>query len=119
MKNGNRIGKAYERAGCIPWQQAGVAAYRNGQTAGPGKREGGVADIFLGINKLWPELTKTEALNVFKKLEQAKADAGNEQIPFVQHKRNHQPAVVHLYLEDFIEMAVAAYGIDTKHKPKL
>ena len=49
------------------------------------------------------EVKRTEKINVYKALEQAKEDAGDKP-PIVAHRRNRKDWIIIMYAEDFINM---------------
>jgi len=83
-------GKRGEReAAAEPGQLLGCDAPRGGQDQG-GPGSPGV--VLEGVN-VHVECKRTEAINVYKALEQATADAG-QKVPIVWHRRNGKPSVV-------------------------
>jgi hypothetical protein len=61
-------------------------------------------DVVLeGVN-IHVECKRTEALNVYKALEQATGDAGSK-VPIVWHRRNGKPSVVIIGTADLLRLA--------------
>lgn len=50
------------------------------------------------------EVKRTERFQLYPALQQAHADAKNSQIPLVAHRKNRQPWVVCLTLDDFMAL---------------
>ena len=61
--------------------------------------------LFQDIN-LHIEVKRTEALSIYKVMEQAEADAGDDDMPVIFHKRNNKPWVVCLLAEDFLDIMI-------------
>ena len=59
-----------------------------------------------GLPGFHVECKRVEAGNLYNWLEQAKADAGEDQTPIVVHRKNNKPWVVVLDLDDFLNLLV-------------
>lgn len=69
-----------------------------------GKAEEGEADL-KGLPGIHIECKRTERLNLYDALDQAKRDSeGSEQKPVVFHRKNHCEWVAILSLDDFMEI---------------
>ena len=69
-----------------------------------GKAEDGQPDL-LGLPHIHVECKRTERLNLYDAVEQAKRDSTNtDNIPVVFHRKNHCEWVVIVPLEDFMEI---------------
>lgn len=69
-----------------------------------GKKEEGQADL-LGLPGIHIECKRTERLNLYEAISQAKRDSeGKEQIPVVFHRRNHCEWLAILTLDDFMNL---------------
>lgn len=58
----------------------------------------------VGIPGVHIEVKRVEALHLWDAIEQAKNDAGSEEIPAVFHRKNGKPWVVVISLDDFIQL---------------
>lgn len=63
----------------------------------------GDADV-VGLPGVHIEVKRTESLHLYPALEQAAADARENETPVVFHRRNHKSWVVIMELEDFLEL---------------
>lgn len=69
-----------------------------------GKAEEGQADV-LGLPFIHAECKRTEKLNLYEAVEQAKRDsAGTEDIPVVFHRRNHCEWLAIMPMDEFMKM---------------
>lgn len=66
-------------------------------------------DVRTAIDQVHFEVKRTEWLRLYPALAQASADAGNEKIPVVLYRSNHQPWVAIVRLEDLPRLAVQLY----------
>lgn len=64
-------------------------------------------DVVLQGVSVHVECKRTETLNVYKALEQAKDDAGEGKTPIVWHRRNGKRSVVVVDTEDLVALARA------------
>jgi len=64
-------------------------------------------DVVLEGVPVHVECKRTETLNVYKALDQAKADAKAGSTPIVWHRRNGKPSVVIVEVERLRELAMA------------
>lgn len=62
----------------------------------------GDADV-VGLPGIWIEVKRTERLNIYEALNQAKRDC-KDNIPVVMHKKNNHEWIVIQRLDDWIEM---------------
>ena len=82
----------------------GIEARRGRQfQGGPGS-----PDVVADIPEVHFEVKRTETLSLYKAMEQAIADAG-EDVPVVAHRRNNQDWLVVVRLEDLGRLAVQLY----------
>lgn len=63
----------------------------------------GDADI-VGLPGVHIECKRVEQLNIHKAMEQAVRDARDGELPAVFHRKNRQPWLVTVRLEDFMEL---------------
>ena len=71
-------------------------------------------DVVLAGIDVHVEAKRVEALNVYKALEQAKADAGEGKTPIVWHRRNGKASVVIVDVVDLVALANAI--VDARRK---
>jgi hypothetical protein len=64
-------------------------------------------DVVLEGVAVHVECKRTETLNVYKALEQAKTDAPPSHVPFVWHRRNGRESVVIVETSRLLELALA------------
>lgn len=77
----------------------GYEARRGQQFAGGGDSP----DVVHNIDGLHVEVKRTEALSLYKAMEQAKADAGDDNFPVVFHRRNGKDWLVIMEADIFFE----------------
>lgn len=79
-----------------------------GYTARRGQQFKGTPDSpdIVGLDGFHVECKRVEAGNPYKWLEQAKADAGEDQVPLVVHRKNNQDWITILTLDDFLNLLV-------------
>lgn len=65
-------------------------------------------DVKTTIAGVHFEVKRTEAVSIYRAMEQAEADAG-EQIPVVAHRRNNKPWLVVVKLSDLVDL-LDAFG---------
>lgn len=98
--NGKRKGKDGELELAQKLREHGYNARRSVQYNG--KEEDGQADL-LGLPGIHIECKRTERLNLYDAMDQAKRDSkGKSQIPAVFHRRNFCEWLVVLCLDDFM-----------------
>ena len=71
-------------------------------------------DVVLDGVKIHVECKRTETLNVYKALEQAKNDAHPSHVPVVWHRRNDRESVLIVQTSDLVALAnavIAAKGM--------
>lgn len=101
-KNSKAKGKNGELELAKKLREHGYAARRSVQYNG--KEEEGQADL-LGLPNIHIECKRTERLNLYDAVDQAKRDsAGTGNIPAVFHRKNHCDWVVILPLDEFIKI---------------
>ncbi len=61
-------------------------------------------DVISPINWLHIEVKRTEALSIYKAMEQAFDDGGAFQTPTVWHRRNNKEWLVVMYADDFFDL---------------
>jgi len=83
-----RKGKTGELEACRELKTLGLEARRGQQYNGAD----GSADIVTDLDGVHFEVKRTEALSLYKAMEQAEADAGGK-VPVVLHRRNNKPWV--------------------------
>lgn len=66
-------------------------------------------DVVLDGVNVHVECKRTETLNVYKAIEQAKGDAGGK-VPIVWHRRNGKPSLVIVEADRLVELANAVCG---------
>jgi Holliday junction resolvase len=98
MINSKRKGAAGERELAAKLREYGFDSRRSVQYCGAN----GDADV-LGLPGIHIECKRTEKLNLYDAMAQAKSDC-KENIPAVFHRRNNCEWLVILRLEDFIEI---------------
>lgn len=67
-------------------------------------------DVVHGIEGLHLEVKRTESLRVWDAIEQAVADAGEDNLPAVLHRKNGKDWLFIARLEDMPEIAVKLFG---------
>lgn len=60
--------------------------------------------VLQGVN-VHVECKRTETLNVYKALEQASEDAGEDKTPIVWHRRNGKRSVAIVHVDDLVTLA--------------
>lgn len=98
MINSKRKGAAGERELATKLREYGFDSRRSVQYCG----SNGDADV-LGLAGIHIECKRTEKLNLYDAMSQAKSDC-KENIPAVFHRRNNCEWLVILRLEDFIDL---------------
>lgn len=100
--NGKQKGKKGELELAKALRQYGYDARRSVQYNG--KAEEGQPDI-LGLPKIHVECKRTEKLNLYDAVEQAKRDSkGTENLPVVFHRRNNCEWLAIMTFNDWMEM---------------
>lgn len=100
--NGKRKGKTGELELARKFREHGYDARRSVQYNG--KEEEGQADI-LGLPGIHVECKRTERLNIYDAVNQAKRDSeGKQQIPVVFHRKNHCEWLAIMPLDDFMNL---------------
>ena len=102
--NSREKGKRAERALAKKLREYGFEARRGQQFSGAN----GDADV-VGLDGIHIECKHVEALNIWKALAQSKADAKEDEMPTVIHKKNNTEWLVTQPLEDWIELYRAYY----------
>lgn len=89
----------------------GVEAHRGRQyRGGPG-----VPDVVADIPGVHLECKRAEKFSLYPALSQAAAEAGEEEVPLVCHRRNDQPWVAVVRLDDLPKLAVQLYLVMAKN----
>lgn len=83
----------------------GVEARRGCQNAGGPDSP----DVKHDLEGIHIECKRVERLSLYPAMEQAVKDAGEEDIPMVCHRKNHQPWLAVVRLDDLPELAVRLY----------
>lgn len=100
--NGKQKGKKGELELAKAFRQYGYDARRSVQYNG--KAEEGQPDI-LGLPKIHVECKRTERLNLYDAIEQAKRDSkGTENLPVVFHRKNNCEWLAIMTFDDFMEV---------------
>jgi Holliday junction resolvase len=100
--NGKRKGKNGELELARKFREYGYNTRRSVQYNG--KAEEGQADI-LGIPGVHVECKRTERLNIYDAVDQAKRDsAGKNQVPVVFHRKNHSEWLAIMPIDDFMKL---------------
>jgi hypothetical protein len=97
--NSKRKGAEGERELARKLKEYGYNTRRGQQYCGAN----GDADI-VGLPYIHIECKRVEALNVSKAMSQAKADARENEIPAVFHRRNKEKWLVTMELDDFMKI---------------
>lgn len=101
-KNSKQKGKNGELELARKLREHGYSVRRSVQYNG--KNEDGQADL-VGLSGIHIECKRTERLNLYDAVDQAKRDsAGTGNIPAVFHRKNHCDWVVILPLDDFMNI---------------
>jgi Holliday junction resolvase len=100
--NGKRKGKEGELELARKLKEHGYNARRSVQYNG--KEEDGQADL-LGLNGIHIECKRTERLNIYDAINQAKRDSnGKDEIPVVFHRKNKCEWLAILTMDDFMDI---------------
>lgn len=67
----------------------------------------------VGLDGFAIECKRVEAGNLYSWLDQARSDAADGRVPLVAHRRNRQPWVAILTLDDFLTLYRRAHGLAT------
>ena len=99
--NSKAKGSAGEREFAALLTQRGYPAQRNDQRFVGGS---GLPDVSAdGLDSFHFEVKRVERLNVSEAMKQAETDAAGR-VPIVAHRRNRQPWLVTLHLDDFLNV---------------
>lgn len=107
MTNGRQKGARGEREAALAWGMAmrcGLGECRRGQQFHGGSDS---PDVVQPIKDIHLEVKRTERGNPYSWMEQASYDAKSK-VPVVLHRRNHQPWLVILRLDDAERFILAA-----------
>lgn len=109
--NGNRKGKVGER------ELAAELTRLFGEQCRRGQQYSGIGgDDVVGLSGVHVECKRVESLNLAAAMSQAILDASDEEIPVVCHRRNRQPWLVTLRLDDLPELVTRLYlTLASKH----
>jgi hypothetical protein len=99
MTNSRKKGKRFELLVAGLFRSIGYEARRGQQYCGAN----GDADV-VGVPYLHIECKAVEKLNLYDAMSQAKADARENEIPVVIHKKNNCAVLVTMEFEDWGEM---------------
>jgi hypothetical protein len=100
VTNSRRKGKAGElEASHFLSALFGLPCRRGQQYAG-----GPYSPDVVGIDGLHIEVKRTERLSLYKAIEQAKHDAGPDEVPMVLHRRNRKPWLAIFEADDLISL---------------
>lgn len=102
--NSKAKGSAGEREFAAILTEHGFPAHRNDQTFTGGRNNPDVTAE--GLEGYHFEVKRVERLNVSEAMRQAIRDAGAGAVPVVAHRRNREPWLVTMRLDDFMNTAV-------------
>lgn len=108
MVNGRQKGASFERQMANYFREKGYDTHRGIQYRS-GQEE---ADV-VGLRGVHLELKRVENLNLQKAMEQSIRDAKDGEKPVVISKKNRQPILVTMLLDDWMEF----YESHTRRKP--
>ena len=108
--NSKRKGSGGERELAQLLRDAGYDAHRNEQRYTGGRNNQDVG----GLPGYHIEVKRTERFSLYAAMEQARHDADGTAVPLVCHRRNPQPWVVVMQLEDFIAL-IGRKEAQTRH----
>lgn len=97
--NSNRKGKMYEREIAKYLRDHGYDARRGQQYHG-----GADSPDVIGLPGFHIEAKRTESFRLYDALRQSQRDAAENEVPIVIHRRNDEPSVVIMFLDDFMEV---------------
>lgn len=97
--NSRQKGKRGELELVHKLQEYGYSVRRGQQYCGAN----GDADV-IGLEGVHIECKRVEALNIYKAIEQAQNDAVNGEIPCVFHRKNGEPWLVTMTMEEWVKM---------------
>lgn len=95
--NSRQKGAAFERKLANILKLHGYDCRRGQQYCGAN----GDADV-VGLDGIHIEAKAVENLNIYKAMDQAKADARQGELPAVFHKKNRKPILVTMELDDWL-----------------
>ena len=99
MTNSKQKGKRGELELSHKLQEYGFDTRRGQQYCGAN----GDADV-VGLDKIHIECKRVENLNLYKAIEQAQHDAKENELPTVFHRKDRQPWLVTMTLDDWIKL---------------
>ena len=99
MTNIRRKGANYEREIARYLRDHGYDARRGQQFRG-----GADSPDVIGLKGFHIEAKRTERLNLYDALRQSIRDSAPDETPIVVHRRNNEPNVVIMLLDDFMEV---------------
>ena len=106
MTNSNRKGKRGELELAHRLENLlGVEARRGQQYSG----SPGSPDIVHSIPRVHIECKRVEKLNINRAMDQACADAGEDDTPVVMHRTNQQPWLCTVQLDDLVALATSIF----------
>lgn len=105
--NSRRKGAVGEREIARILREHGYTTARRGQQF----KGGADSPDVIGLPGVHIEVKRVERLNLADAYAQAFRDAGEGEIPAVFHKRNREPWMVTITLEDFLRLYGGSHGI--------
>lgn len=110
--NSKQKGKRGELELSHKFQEYGFNTRRGQQYCGAN----GDADV-VGLPYIHVECKRVENLNIYNAIEQAKADAKENELPTVFHRKDRKEWLVTMPFEDWIEMySYYKHGVDNEQK---
>lgn len=97
--NSNRKGKTFEREIAKYLRDHGIDARRGQQYKG-----GADSPDVIGLKGWHIECKRTERFNLYESLKQALRDKADDEKALVIHRKNNEPSVAVLLLDDFMEV---------------
>ena len=98
--NSNLKGKTFEREIARYLREHGYTEARRGQQY----KGGGDSPDVVGLHGFHIEAKRTEHLRLYEALKQSIRDCAEGEKPIVIHRKNNEPSVVIMLLDDFMEV---------------
>ena len=98
--NSNLKGKTFEREIARYLREHGYTEARRGQQY----KGGGDSPDVVGLQGFHIEAKRTEHLRLYESLKQSIRDCAEGEKPIVIHRKNNEPSVVIMLLDDFMEV---------------
>lgn len=110
--NSKQKGARGEREFSSFLKDRGIAAHRTQQFCGRG---GDSADVQSTVRDIHWEVKRTEALRIYKAMEQACSDCKAPKIPVVAHRQNNQDWIAIVPMDQFLRLCKLAGLIDEEN----